>query len=70
MSLPTQVQALVVGAGPVGLAAAIAFKQRGIEVIIVDAATMNRNGSRAGIVHPRTLEVCAPKSRVIFTNLQ
>jgi len=66
MSLPTQVQALVVGAGPVGLAAAIALKQRGVEVTIVDAATRNRNGSRAAVVHSRTLEVCAPKYGITF----
>ncbi|KAF8509520.1 hypothetical protein BU17DRAFT_56061 [Hysterangium stoloniferum] len=57
MSLPTEVEVLVVGAGPVGLAAAITLSQLDRQVAIVDSSTTTRNNSRAGIVHSRTLEV-------------
>ncbi|KIJ47742.1 hypothetical protein M422DRAFT_248749 [Sphaerobolus stellatus SS14] len=56
-SLPSDVDALIVGAGPAGLAAAISLKQLGVNLAIVDGSTINRNGSRASIVHTRTLEV-------------
>ncbi|KAF8521737.1 hypothetical protein BU17DRAFT_87621 [Hysterangium stoloniferum] len=57
MSLPNKVEVLVVGAGPVGLAAAITLSQLGRQVAIVDSSTTTRKYSRAGIVHSRTLEV-------------
>jgi len=51
-----QTQVLVVGAGPVGLTAAIGLVRAGIEVVIVDGAQAGRNGSRASTIHPNTLE--------------
>ncbi|KIJ56120.1 hypothetical protein M422DRAFT_23494 [Sphaerobolus stellatus SS14] len=56
-ALPTKVEALVVGAGPVGLTTAITLKQLGVNVAIVDKDIFNRNGSRATVIHSRTLEV-------------
>ncbi|MGZ8176536.1 FAD-dependent oxidoreductase [Williamsia sp. SKLECPSW1] len=52
--------ALVVGAGPAGLTAAIALLLHGLDVRIVDAATEGANTSRAAVIHPRTLEVLEP----------
>ncbi|KAF8583589.1 FAD/NAD(P)-binding domain-containing protein [Ramaria rubella] len=57
MSLPSEIQTLVVGAGPTGLVAAITLAKLGLQVAIVDASPTNPNGSRAGVVHARTLEV-------------
>ena len=57
MGLPSQVQVLVVGAGPTGLVAAITLAQLGVQVAIVDSSPINRNGSRAAVVHAHTLEV-------------
>ncbi|KIJ56028.1 hypothetical protein M422DRAFT_239218 [Sphaerobolus stellatus SS14] len=56
-SLPAEVDVLVVGAGPSGLATAVALKQLGLNFTIVDTASVNQNGSRSAIVHTRTLEV-------------
>lgn len=47
---------LVVGAGPVGLSAAVALAQSGVAVRIIDRLTVPTNQSRAAIVHARTLE--------------
>ncbi|KAF8587601.1 FAD/NAD(P)-binding domain-containing protein [Ramaria rubella] len=55
--VPTQVKVLVVGAGPVGLVSAIMLAKLGVEVAIVDAASVNQNGSRAALVHSHTLEL-------------
>lgn len=57
VSAGTHTDVLVVGAGPVGLAAAVALKQRGAVVRIVDAARAGASTSRAAVVHARTLEV-------------
>jgi 2-polyprenyl-6-methoxyphenol hydroxylase-like FAD-dependent oxidoreductase len=48
---------LVVGAGPSGLALACDLVRHGVRVRIVDRATRPVGGSRAVLVHPRTLEV-------------
>ncbi|KIJ26282.1 hypothetical protein M422DRAFT_272671 [Sphaerobolus stellatus SS14] len=56
-TLPSEVEALVVGAGPVGLTATITLKQLGINVAIVDKDITNKNGSRAAVVHSGTLEI-------------
>ncbi|EWC63315.1 Salicylate hydroxylase [Actinokineospora spheciospongiae] len=48
---------LVVGAGPVGLTAAVELARRGIAVRLVDAAAGPATTSRAIATHPRTLEV-------------
>ncbi|GJJ12770.1 hypothetical protein Clacol_007015 [Clathrus columnatus] len=57
MSFPHETQVLVIGAGPVGLAAAIALYQLNIKVTIVDGSSALHKGARASIVHSRTLEV-------------
>ena len=49
-----------------GLTAAVALKQAGVDVAIVDRDIMNRNGARAAIVHARTLEVCEPPVFLLF----
>jgi 2-polyprenyl-6-methoxyphenol hydroxylase-like FAD-dependent oxidoreductase len=51
---------LVVGAGPVGLTAAIVLTQRGHTVRVVDGQPEGANTSRAAVVHSRTLELLAP----------
>ena len=50
---------LVVGAGPVGLAAALALRARGLEATILEAEPQHRSrpGSRAIYVHGATLRV-------------
>lgn len=49
-------QVLIVGAGPVGLAAAASLSQAGIAFRIIDRLPQAINQSRAAIVHVRTLE--------------
>jgi 2-polyprenyl-6-methoxyphenol hydroxylase-like FAD-dependent oxidoreductase len=51
---------LVVGAGPVGLTAAIVLTQRGHRVTVVDRQAEGANTSRAAVVHPHTLELLQP----------
>lgn len=51
---------LVVGAGPVGLTAAIVLTQRGHSVTVVDSQPEGANTSRAAVVHSRTLELLEP----------
>ncbi|MBF4561161.1 FAD-dependent oxidoreductase [Microbacterium sp. VKM Ac-2870] len=48
---------LIIGAGPVGLAAALTLRRRGVNVRIVDAAPRGASTSRAAVIHARTLEV-------------
>ncbi|KAF8532670.1 hypothetical protein JB92DRAFT_2839742 [Gautieria morchelliformis] len=55
MSLPTETQILVVGAGPNGMACAITLKALGLQVTIVDALSRGRYESRSSLVYPRTL---------------
>lgn len=54
--LPSSTGVLVVGAGPVGLAAAAALRYRGIDVTVIDGQAAGSHSSRAAVVHPRTLE--------------
>ncbi|MCS5497440.1 FAD-dependent monooxygenase [Cnuibacter physcomitrellae] len=51
------IDVLIVGAGPVGLAAAVTLRRRGASVRIVDAAPQGATTSRAAVIHARTLEV-------------
>jgi 2-polyprenyl-6-methoxyphenol hydroxylase-like FAD-dependent oxidoreductase len=51
---------LVVGAGPVGLTAAIVLTQRGHTVTVADSQAEGANTSRAAVVHSRTLELLEP----------
>ncbi|KAJ3986432.1 hypothetical protein F5890DRAFT_1552292 [Lentinula detonsa] len=58
-TLPTEIQILIVGAGPSGLAAAISLICNGIEpsnLTIVDCAEKGANTSRALAIHSATLE--------------
>jgi 2-polyprenyl-6-methoxyphenol hydroxylase-like FAD-dependent oxidoreductase len=50
-------EVLVVGAGPVGLAAALFLKQHGVRVEIVDAHQRTTQHSYALAIHPRTLRI-------------
>ncbi|CRZ15761.1 FAD-dependent oxidoreductase [Mycolicibacterium neworleansense] len=51
---------LIVGAGPVGLTAAIVLTQAGHDVTVVDRQAEGTNTSRAAVVHPHTLELLEP----------
>ncbi len=51
---------LVVGAGPVGLTAAVVLAQHGHDVTIVDSQAEGTNTSRAAVVHPHTVELLEP----------
>ena len=55
--LPTATDALIVGAGPAGMAAAITLLHHGQDVTIVDSQAEGANTSRAAVVHARTLEL-------------
>lgn len=57
---PSMTDVLVVGAGPVGLTAAIVLTQRGHTVTLVDGQPEGANTSRAAVVHSRTLELLEP----------
>ncbi|KAF8524133.1 hypothetical protein BU17DRAFT_43285 [Hysterangium stoloniferum] len=54
---PQQTTVLVVGAGPNGLACALALFDLKVPFTIVDSSPQIKNGARAALVHPRTLEV-------------
>ncbi|KAJ7101126.1 hypothetical protein C8R44DRAFT_350894 [Mycena epipterygia] len=57
MSLPSRTTALVVGAGPCGMAAALSPHHQGIQdILIVDAVLAGENSSRAMVVQAATLE--------------
>ena len=57
-TLPRRVDVLIVGAGPTGLAAALALHKQGCkELLIVDSVSAEQHTSRALIVHSATLEV-------------
>jgi 2-polyprenyl-6-methoxyphenol hydroxylase-like FAD-dependent oxidoreductase len=58
--LPTSTDVLIVGAGPVGLAAGIVLTQRGHEVTVVDNQAEGANTSRAAVVHSHTVELLEP----------
>lgn len=59
MSAPS-VQALIVGAGPTGLAAALFLARRGVRVRVVDEGAGPTTTSKALAVNPRTLELLQP----------
>ena len=51
---------IVVGAGPVGLVAALALARQGIPVTVIEAEDALTRDLRAGTFHPPTLEMMAP----------
>lgn len=51
---------LIVGAGPVGLTAAVVLTRLGHDVVIVDSQAEGANTSRAAVVHSHTLELLEP----------
>jgi 3-(3-hydroxy-phenyl)propionate hydroxylase len=55
---PAHHPVIVVGAGPVGLAAAIDLAQRGVPIVVLDDADRIAAGSRAICFSKRALEVC------------
>ncbi|MGV0813148.1 NAD(P)/FAD-dependent oxidoreductase [Mycolicibacterium boenickei] len=55
-----QTDILIVGAGPVGLTAAIVLTKQGHDVTVVDRQAEGTNTSRAAVVHPHTLELLEP----------
>jgi 2-polyprenyl-6-methoxyphenol hydroxylase-like FAD-dependent oxidoreductase len=61
MTSPTPTaDVLIVGAGPTGLAAALALSARGRHVTIVDNQAQGQNTSRASVIYSRTLEILEP----------
>ena len=57
MSIPTDVDVAIVGAGPAGLTTACTLRKNGINAIVLDAAAKPNPASRATVIHSRTLEV-------------
>lgn len=57
MAGQTDVQVLVIGAGPTGLMAASELSRRGIKCRIVDKSPLPADKSKALVVHARTLEL-------------
>lgn len=57
---PHDVDALIVGAGPVGLALAIELRARGLQVRVIDQLSEPVPYSKAQVVHARTLELLEP----------
>jgi 2-polyprenyl-6-methoxyphenol hydroxylase-like FAD-dependent oxidoreductase len=53
----TDVDVLVVGAGPVGLTAALELRRRGIECRVVDRLPSPAMAAKAVGIQPRTLEI-------------
>lgn len=55
--LPKSTDVLIVGAGPTGLALAIALQQASVDHILVDKLAEGQNTSRAAVIHAHTLEM-------------
>ncbi|KAF0847934.1 FAD-dependent oxidoreductase [Nocardia caishijiensis] len=56
-TLPATSSVVIVGAGPVGLTAAIVLAEAGVDYVLIDRLAEGANTSRAAVVHARTLEV-------------
>jgi 2-polyprenyl-6-methoxyphenol hydroxylase-like FAD-dependent oxidoreductase len=54
--LPQNVDVVVVGAGPSGLALACTLRQAGVDVLVLEKSAEGTSTSRAAVVHARTLE--------------
>lgn len=59
MSMPTPLDVLIIGAGPVGLTAAAEFTRYGLHVRVVDRKSGPTTDTRAPVLWPRTQEVYA-----------
>jgi NADPH-dependent dioxygenase len=57
--METRTRVVVVGAGPVGLLAALHLKRRGVEVSIIDESEPASARSFAVVLHPRTVAMLA-----------
>ena len=55
-----QVDVMIVGAGPVGLALAAELRQQGVDALVIDKNRDAAQTSRACVIHARTLEVLEP----------
>lgn len=55
--VPDQTDILIVGAGPTGLALAVALQKAEVDHVLIDTLEAGRNTSRAAVVHPHTLEM-------------
>jgi len=60
MTLPSETEILIVGAGPAGLALAVTLAGRGVPFVLIDKLEAGENTSRAAAVQARTLEVLEP----------
>lgn len=60
MTLPSETQVLIVGAGPSGLSLAIRLAASGVGFVLVDKLTEPRTTSRAAAIHTRTLRTFEP----------
>ncbi|MFD8274715.1 FAD-dependent oxidoreductase [Streptomyces flaveolus] len=56
-ALPARTRVAIVGAGPTGLALALALATEGVDFVLLDRLAEGANTSRAAVVHARTLEV-------------
>ncbi|KAI0766116.1 FAD/NAD-P-binding domain-containing protein [Trametes elegans] len=57
MSLPSDAEVLIVGAGPTGLCLALALWKQGFtDIVVVDGAVQGESTSRAIVLHAATLE--------------
>ena len=53
-----QTDVLIVGAGPIGLLAALLLHEEGLSVTVVDRRMERSQAPRAHAINPRTLEIC------------
>lgn len=60
MTLPTETDVVIVGAGPTGLALAVSLALRGVRFVLLDKLGAPQTSSRAAAIHARTLEVLEP----------
>lgn len=54
--LPTEADVVIVGAGPTGLALAIALQQAGIDHLLIERLEVGSGTSRAAVLHAQTLD--------------